>query len=214
MTHAEGLHVNAGILRCVDLRLPAASVVNSSFPAACGMRYSTAMRIHDLVLGALNQAVPGDVPAGGSSQVVVTYISTAELDGAGRVIVANPVQGGSGGGLGLDGISGVDFPGAHLRNVPVEVLETEAPVLVRRLALRPDSEGPGEHRGGLGIEYALEVRDPNVVVVMRGTDRHRFTSWGAHGGGAGTTGEPQGPSRLRRRWTSGSRRSTAPASAR
>lgn len=188
VTNATGLHVNAGILRCVDLKLPEASVVNSSFPAACGMRYSTAMRIHDLVLGALNQAVPGEVPAGGSSQVVVTYISTSELDGAGRVVVANPVQGGSGGGLGLDGVSGVDFPGAHLRNVPVEVLEAEAPVLVRKLALRPDSEGPGRRRGGLGVEYAFEIRDNGVVVVMRGTDRHRFTSWGSHGGGAGTTG--------------------------
>ena len=76
---------------------------------------------------------------------------------------------------------------AFLRNVPVEILEAEAPVVVHRFALRPDSEGPGRFRGGFGIEYELEIRHPSAVVVMRGKDRHRFTSWGAAGGGAGTT---------------------------
>ena len=36
------------IERCIDLVLPEASVVNARFPAACGMRFTTAMRIHDL----------------------------------------------------------------------------------------------------------------------------------------------------------------------
>jgi N-methylhydantoinase B len=74
---------------------------------------------------------------------------------------------------------------AFLRNVPVEVLESEAPVLVRKFGLLPDSEGAGQYRGGFGLEYELEVRHPSAVVVMRGKDRHRFTSWGAVGGQAG-----------------------------
>jgi N-methylhydantoinase B len=183
VTHAEGLHANAGILRCLDLVLPERSVVNAGLPAACGMRFATAMRIHELVLGALNQAVPGRVPAGGSSALVVTYIATAD-----RVVVANPVQGGSGGGPRLNGVSGADFPANFLRSVPAEILESEIPVLVRRFALRPDTEGAGRYRGGFGVEYALEVLDPAAVVVMRGKDRHRFAAWGVHGGGAGGTG--------------------------
>ena len=47
------------------------------------MRFTTAMRVHDLVLGALNRAMPGEVPVGGSGALVVTYISTSELGGAG-----------------------------------------------------------------------------------------------------------------------------------
>jgi N-methylhydantoinase B len=181
------IHFNAGLIRPMDLVLPESSVVNATFPAACGMRYNTALRIHDLVLGALQQAVPGQVPAGGSAQVVITYISTSELGARGRVVVANPVQGGSGGGIGRDGIDGINYGSAFLRNVPVEVLESEAPVVVHRFGLRPDSEGAGTWRGGHGIEYALEVRHPRAVVVMRGKDRHRFSAWGAAGGGAGTT---------------------------
>ncbi len=185
VTQSESIHINAGIIRCIDLVLPEASVVNSRFPASCGMRITTAMRIHDMVLGVLAQALPGTVPAGGGNTLVITYISTSELGTQGRVVVANPVPAGSGGGPDRDGISGTDFSVAFLRNVPVEVLESEAPVLVRRFGLLPDSEGPGRYRGGFGLEYQLEIRHPSAVVVMRGKDRHRFSSWGVEGGRAG-----------------------------
>jgi N-methylhydantoinase B len=185
VTQSESIHINAGIIRCIDLVLPEASVVNSRFPASCGMRITTAMRIHDMVLGVLTQALPGTVPAGGGNTLVITYISTSELGTQGRVVVANPVPAGSGGGPDRDGISGTDFSVAFLRNVPVEVLESEAPVLVRRFGLLPDSEGPGRYRGGFGLEYELEIRHPSAVVVMRGKDRHRFSSWGVEGGRAG-----------------------------
>jgi N-methylhydantoinase B len=118
---------------------------------------------------------------------VVTYISTSELGGAGRVVVANPVSGGSGASGERDGISGTEMSVAFLRNVPVEVLEAEAPVVVRRFGLAPDSEGPGEYRGGFGVAYDLEIRHPSAVVVMRGKDRQSFCAWGAAGGRAGTT---------------------------
>ena len=65
VTKSEAIHINAGILRCIDLVLPEASVVNASFPAACGMRFTTAMRVHDLILGALTKAMPGKVPVAG-----------------------------------------------------------------------------------------------------------------------------------------------------
>ncbi|HEX6442236.1 MAG TPA: hydantoinase B/oxoprolinase family protein [Stellaceae bacterium] len=187
VTKSEAIHINAGILRCIDLVLPEASVVNASFPAACGMRFTTAMRAHDLILGALTKAMPGAVPVAGSGVLVVTYISTSELGGAGRVVVANPVSGGSGASGERDGISGAEMSVAFLRNVPVEVLEAEAPVVVRRFGLQPDSEGPGKFRGGFGVAYDLEIRHPSAVVVMRGKDRQRFCAWGAAGGQAGTT---------------------------
>jgi N-methylhydantoinase B len=151
------------------------------------MRFTTAMRVHDLILGALNRAMPGAVPVAGSGVLVVTYISTSELGGAGRVVVANPVSGGSGASAERDGISGAEMSVAFLRNVPVEVLEAEAPVVVRRFSLAADSEGPGKFRGGFGVAYELEIRHPSAVVVMRGKDRQRFCAWGAGGGHAGTT---------------------------
>ena len=184
VTASEGQIYNAGILRCIDLVLPKHSIVNASFPAACGMRVVINMRVHDLTLGALATAIPGRLPAGGAGQLAIVSVSTADFAGATRVVAANAVVGGSGGGFGLDGISGTDYPTAALRNIPVEVLEAEAPVLAHRYALRRDSEGAGRLRGGFGVEYAFEVTDDRATVVVRGKDRYRFSAWGVDGGGA------------------------------
>ena len=184
VTATEGQIFNAGMLRCIDLKLPEHSFVNASFPAACGMRVVTAMRVHDMTLGALASAMPGGLPAGGAGQLAVISVSTADLSGATRVVAANAVVGGSGGGLGLDGISATDFPTAALRNIPTEVLEAEAPVRVHRFALRADSEGAGKQRGGFGVEYAFELTDHRATVVTRGKDRHKFSAWGVDGGKA------------------------------
>jgi len=41
----------------------------------------------------------------------------------------------------------------NVANAPVEVTEIGAPVLVLERALRPDSGGPGQYRGGMGSIY-------------------------------------------------------------
>jgi N-methylhydantoinase B len=189
VTQVEGLHLNSGIVRCIALVLPEHSVVNASFPASCGMRFLTAMRAHDAVLGALSAAVPGRLPAAGAGEIAVTLISTIDLATSRlQVAVANPVQGGTGGGPCDDGVTGIDYPTGYLRNVPAEVLESEMPVLVHRFAIIPDSEGAGRWRGGFGVEYAIEVEHPNASIIMRGKERYRFQPWGAAGGRAGSLG--------------------------
>src|SRR5258706_14702076 len=62
-TRDRTIPLNAGVLRCVRMTLPEGSVVNPKFPAACGVRYATVLRIYDAVLGALARAVPEDIPA-------------------------------------------------------------------------------------------------------------------------------------------------------
>jgi N-methylhydantoinase B len=188
-TNSEGLHFNAGILRCIALDLPEASIVNASFPAACGMRYASAMRAHDAVLGALAQATGGAVPAAGAGEIGVTLLTVNSLtDGRVHVAVANTIQGGTGGGPRADGVSGIDYPVAFLRNVPAEVLETEMPVIVRRFGVIPDSEGAGRLRGGPGLVYEVEVCHPDSTIIMRGKERYRFQPWGTSGGAAGSLG--------------------------
>ena len=184
VTLSEAPIFNAGILRCIDLVLPKHSFVNASFPAACGMRVLTTLRVHDMTLGALAAAIPGRIPAGGAGQLAIISVSTADFAGKTRVVAANAVAGGAGGGLGLDGLSGADYPTCALRNIPVEVLEAEAPVLAHRYTLLTDSEGAGRHRGGFGVEYAFEITDVRATVVVRGKDRYRFSAWGVGGGKA------------------------------
>jgi N-methylhydantoinase B len=50
------------------------------------------------------------------------------------------------GGDGEDGIMHLSEPGC--RNNPVEVLETKSPMFIESYGYRPDTGGPGRHRGG------------------------------------------------------------------
>ena len=63
----------------------------------------------------------------------------------------------------------------------------ETPLLVDAYALRKDSGGPGEFRGGLGIERRIRVLADDVRFVGHG-GRQFLPAWGLAGGGAGAVG--------------------------
>src|SRR5580704_9526836 len=67
---------------------------------------------------------------------------------------------------------------------PVEILESLYPVMFTQWALRPDSGGPGRHRGGLGAIYEIEVlADSGADVFLLG-ERGKYPPFGVNGGGA------------------------------
>ena len=73
-------------------------------------------------------------------------------------------------------------------NLPAEALEMEAPIRLNRVALRADSGGAGEWRGGPGLVREYEVlAGPgagDVSFSHRG-ERHFSAAAGLHGGGDG-----------------------------
>ena len=54
------------------------------------------------------------------------------------------------------------------------------PVRIGCLALVPDSEGAGRHRGGLGLRKDYVFDRPTTYTIL--ADRDRFGPWGAFGG--------------------------------
>ena len=80
-----------------------------------------------------------------------------------------------------DGTSGVNTHMTNTRNTPVEVLERIMPVKVIRYGLAPNSEGPGKHRGGFGIERVLEFQTDEVDCFIA-SDRVNTAPWGLNGG--------------------------------
>ena len=179
----------SSVLRPVRVTAPAGSVVNCQFPAPIGVRFATVLRVFDVVLGALAQAVPGRIPAaaaGGISPVVASLLDPAT--GTRHVQVVEPMLGGGGGRPDSDGPSGADSAVGFLRNTPVESIEAEVPIVVRRYHLVPDTGGAGEHRGGLAVRLDFQVFHPHAIVTARGMERFRLEPWGVAGGGAGTTG--------------------------
>jgi N-methylhydantoinase B len=188
-TRDRTIPLNAGVLRRVRMTLPEGSVVNPKFPAACGVRYATVLRIYDAVLGALAQAVPEDIPAASGGQGCMVALSLPD-PAAGRrhVTVIEPMIGGGGGRPARDGVDGCDASLGFLKTTPAETLEAEVPIVVRRFHLIPDSAGPGRFRGGFGVRLDFQVFQPEGLVTARGMERLRFAPWGVAGGTAGATG--------------------------
>jgi N-methylhydantoinase B len=190
ITKDPSIPLNAGVLRPIRMTLPAGSVVNPQFPAACGVRYATVLRIYDAVLGALARAFPAEIPAASGGQGCMVALALPDLEAGRRhVTVVEPMIGGGGGRPGKDGIDGCDASLGFLKTTPVETLESEVPaLLVRRFHLLADSAGPGRSRGGHAVRLDMQVERPEGLVTARGMERLRFAPWGVAGGRAGATG--------------------------
>jgi N-methylhydantoinase B len=168
--------MTGGIIRPIKTKAPRGTFMNAEFPAAMGNRFVAVMRVYDAILGCLNQAVQAGI------------ISASAVDartGKRHVSVVEPFVGGSGGRCRADGIDGIDQPVAFLRSAPIEVVEVETSLVVRRFAYEPGSAAPGRHRGGLAMRIELENRGWPATMTVRGLERFRFQPWGFAGGAAG-----------------------------
>ena len=182
---------NAGFFRAISVTLPEGCLLNPIFPAAIGLRSLTGVRILEVLMGVLGQAAPALTPAAGSGVSTIVLLSVPDYERSRRRIhVINPCVGGSGGRPMGDGFDGVDFTLGFMRNTPAEILEAETFILMREFSFVPDSGGPGEFRGGLGVALEFQVFAPDATVIARGMDRTRFHPWGVHGGLPGARMKP------------------------
>ncbi|WP_134670976.1 hydantoinase B/oxoprolinase family protein [Halorussus marinus] len=176
---------NHGCYDPVDVRAPEGCLLNPEPPAAVvGGNVETSQRVTDVVLAAFGQAIPGAVPAGSQGTMNNLIIGSRASDG---YTYYETIGGGFGGRAGADGMDGVQVGMTNTLNTPVESIETEYPLTVERYALRPDSGGDGEHRGGLGIERSVRVETDSVVSLL--TERRRHAPEGRAGGDDGATGQ-------------------------
>ncbi|WP_160122932.1 hydantoinase B/oxoprolinase family protein [Rhodovarius lipocyclicus] len=178
--------LNFGTTRPFTCILPEGSVVNPAHPAAVGMRSLTCARLRSLVFGAFAQAAPERLPAApaGSSSIINL---AAENRRTGRRVISAiaPIVGGGGGMPHRDGTDGSGADAAYLKNSPIEITESEAPIRILRYGLMPDTGGPGAHRGGLATVLEFTTDAPDATVTARNRDRSIFQPWGILGGRPG-----------------------------
>jgi N-methylhydantoinase B len=180
---------NSGMMRPVRMVAPRGSLLNPEPRASGGARQATMFRVPEVIMGALAQAVPEQIPACGGGQGAIMLVAAPDLDtGDRKVSIVQPLIGGSGGRPGLDGTDGVDFVAGFYRNIPTEVLESDMPILVERYGLRRGGAGAGEFRGGVGLDYWLRALSPRATVTCRGMERARFRPFGRRGGYPGAQG--------------------------
>lgn len=182
--------LNTGLFDSITIKAPSGTIVSPQYPAPVGIRHVTAQRVYETLNGAMSQALPEVMPAcNGGVLIPVVLAEPQAADGSRNVVIVEPVVGGMGGRLGADGVDGRDCSIANLANNPLESLEASAAVRVIRYGLRADSGGPGQWRGGVGLELEFEVLKDGCSILGRGMDRFCFAPWGRHGGYPGALAE-------------------------
>ena len=184
---------NGGCFRPISLHLPPGSLVNPEEPAPVNARTSTIKRIAGVIVGALAPVMPDKAPAASAGELLVLAFGGQRRDG-GRYVVGELIAGGSGAGAGADGVDVIETDATNCMNLPAEAMELEAPIRIHRVALRRDSGGAGEWRGGLGSVREYEVLDGEVSFSHRG-ERHFSAAPGLAGGEqrrVGAFGDPAG----------------------
>ena len=187
---------NAGSLAAIRVVAPEGAIVNALPPCAVTARSAIGQMLPDLVFGALRQARPDRVPAEGASALWNIHLvggrpfaggPNEALARAGKFNITSFTTGGTGARPQQDGLSSTAYP-SGVRNVSLEILETQAPLLFRRKEYRVDSGGAGRQRGGLGQVIEIENAEGAPMVLAAAWDRVRFPARGALGGHDGARG--------------------------
>ena len=171
------------------------SAVHPVHPSPVTARHVIGQMLADVAFGCLAQALPGELPAESAGSIWVLPFANGG-DGAGRAAGANASRfnvmnvgmGGTGARPGKDGLSVTAFP-SGVGAIPVEVTESESPLVFWRKEFLPDSGGAGAFRGGLGQVIEVGSTEEHPFTVSAATfDRMRNPPRGRDGGEPGRSG--------------------------
>ncbi|TML94444.1 MAG: hydantoinase B/oxoprolinase family protein [Actinobacteria bacterium] len=173
------LSASGGAFAPVCVRAPAGCLVNARSPAAVAAgNVETSSRIVDVVMRAFGEAI--EVPAQGQGTMNnVTF-------GNDRFTYYETIGGGQGACPRADGPSGVHVAMSNTLSTPVEALELQYPLRVRRYALRLRTGGSGRRHGGDGVVRELEALEACRLSLI--SERRVRAPRGERGGKPGAPG--------------------------
>jgi len=178
---SDEISFNDGLANVIEIHVPEGTLLNPHHPAPVNARSVTVNRVADVALGALAFAVPERL--GAQACGVPTGVSFGGIDPrTGRNFVFyESYCGGMGATQHGDGADAISTGTSNAMNIPVEAIEIDYPIRVRRYEMAPGSGGSGRYRGGLGIVREYEMLAESASINVRG-DRANFPPQGAHGG--------------------------------
>jgi len=179
----EDIPLNQGALNVFDIKAPNGIILNPIFPApVAGGNVETSQRNVDLIYLAMSKILPEKVPAaaGGSmNNVMIGGI----LNGKSWAFYET-IGVGIGAKKGKDGVDGIQSNMTNTMNTPIEEIERNFPIIIKKYEFRKDSSGAGEFRGGSGIIREYEIQCNNVTFTFL-SDRGKIKPWGLFGGLSG-----------------------------
>jgi N-methylhydantoinase B len=179
---------NSGCYRPFTVEAEEGLIVNPRMPAAMGARTNTSQKIAEAMMLALSKATPERVQAGCHGQITNCGYSGYHPKTGKRFVFIDIQGGGAGARATKDGRDGQDSHLARFKNTPIEAVELEYPVRIRRYEFIPDSGGAGKYRGGLTVRRDVEMLIDDVSLARYG-DRQRFGAFGLFGGKEGSKGK-------------------------
>lgn len=200
---------NDGCAAPLHMSAPEGSVVNCRFPAAVAARMQIGHFMTEIVYRAMAEVLPDRVIAGsGGTPATMNVFYGRRKDGNPwhAVVIRG---GGMGASSGNDGQYDYIFP-ANGANTPVEIFESDTPLIVEKREILTDSGGPGKMMGGQGRRVVFRVPGdeyapiPPVNLGIQ-SGRYRYPPEGLSGGGNGAKarflvngkkGDPYGLTRL------------------
>ena len=180
--------VNEGCWSVIDVKVPEGSLLNPSYPAAVSAgNVETSQRIVDTTLGALAKIAPDLVPA--ASQGTMNNLTVGGIDWRSGKSFSfyETIGGGSGASKGNHGTSGIHTHMTNTLNTPVESLETEYPLMVRKYSIRRGTGGNGKWKGGDGIIREIEILADRCTISIQ-SERRKSKPWGLNNGDDGESG--------------------------
>ncbi len=175
---------NAGSLEPFEVRATPGSIVHPLRPAPVTARHVVGQMLPDLMFGCLEAALAGQVPGESAGSIWVLAMQS-EAPAFNTMSVG---LGGTGARPGLDGLSTTAFP-SGVGGIPVEVTESQAPLVFWHKEFLCDSGGAGLHRGGLAQRIVVGARDGVAFTCAAATfDRRAHAARGRQGGHDGALG--------------------------
>ena len=177
----------AGSFRSITLTAPEGSLLNARRPAAVAAgNVETSTRVVDVVMGALAQALPNKIPAASHGSMNNLAMGNIGDENHHAWDYYETIGGGMGANKVSDGLDAVQTHMTNTLNTPIEVLEMNYPLRIRRYALRDGSGGDGKHSGGDGLVREVEfLKSTNVTLL---TERRTQAPWALLGGHDGECG--------------------------
>jgi N-methylhydantoinase B len=186
---------NHGSLSVFSVKAEEGSAVHPLHPSPVAARHVIGQMLPDVAFGCLAKALPGQIPGESSGSIWVLPLAnvgteTAKTtgDNSSRFNVMNVAMGGVGARPGKDGLAVTAFP-SGVGAIPIEVTETESPIVFWRKEFLADSGGPGAFRGGLGQVIEIGNTEDHPFTISAATfDRRRNPPRGRDGGQVGGVG--------------------------
>jgi N-methylhydantoinase B len=153
---------NDGCAKTVKLKAPEGTVVHCKFPAAVAARLVIGHYITEIIYRALSGVASKKVIAasgGTPAQMNVFYGKRNDARPWHSVIIRG---GGMGASSTSDGNYVYIFP-ANGANTPIEIFESDTPLIVENRELLADSGGPGRMKGGLGQREVFRIPDDHYA---------------------------------------------------